>query len=45
MDAWVIDAPKVHLYKELLAIHTLHNSKTYIVAQDNLMASMDGKAK
>jgi hypothetical protein len=45
MDAWVIDAPKVHLYEELLTIHTLFNSKTYIVAQGNLMACMHGKAK
>ncbi len=29
MDAWVIDAPKVHIYKELLTIHTLLTSKTY----------------
>jgi hypothetical protein len=45
MDAWVIDAPKVHIYKELLTIHTLLTSKTYIVALDNLMACMHGKAK
>jgi hypothetical protein len=42
MDAWVVDAPKIHVYYKPSIQY--FNPK-HIVAQDNLMACMHGKAK